>query len=118
MAGPQGSKSFFKRCRLFFKVSDGRELTLLENYLSESNLDNYAGIFNVQDKYTESVNLYNLKGIASKDDNILLIEDKNALQYEIPTINGQNISILLPKHSGYLAVTQLIESLKGIETSY
>jgi hypothetical protein len=81
LCGPQGTKSFLNHCKLYFKVSDEREGTLLEHFLVENNLNNYFGIFNIQDKYAESTNLYNLKGVGCKDDHLIILEDRNALNH-------------------------------------
>ena len=61
-------------------MNDDRELTLLEQFLTENNFNHYSGIINVQDKYVESYNLYLLKGIAAKGDSVIFLEDKNTIK--------------------------------------
>ena len=80
----------------------------------EQNFNNYAGIINVQDKYAESDNFYHIKGIAMKDETVILLEDKNVFEHELPMLNGQKTLFLLPKNSNYFTVSQVIENLKGI----
>jgi len=54
---------------------------ILEDYLILNSLYNYVGIINVQDKYSESMNFYNLKGVVKQDDFLIVMEDRNTLMH-------------------------------------
>ena len=49
-----------------------------------------------------------------KDETVILLEDKNVFEHELPLLNGHKALFLLPKNSSYFSVCQVIDNLKGI----
>lgn len=89
-------------------------MTILEDFLILNGYYNYTGIINVQDKYAENMNLYNLKGVVNQDEFLIVMEDRHNLVHEMPVIVGQKTAFLLPKNQTYNEINQMIENFKKI----
>ena len=89
-------------------------MTILEDFLILNGYYSYTGIINVQDKYAENMNLYNLKGVVNQDEFLIVMEDRHTLVHEMPVIAGQKTAFLLPKNQTYNEINQMIENFKKI----